>query len=139
MLVSVPGAFTPGCQARHLPPYVGNLTQILEKGVDLVAVIASNDSFVMSAWGKVNGVKVGCYKSFKERCTDEVATGLQQNLVFVRHQDAVLEADRVASWYGRQKWPLGNDHRERWYYLLCSKRERSASGHCKCCQTYTLD
>jgi peroxiredoxin len=26
------------------------------KGVDLVAVIASNDAWVMAAWGKVNGV-----------------------------------------------------------------------------------
>ena len=57
VLVSVPGAFTPGCQARHLPPYVTNLDKILEKGVDLVAVIGFNDGWVMSAWGKVNGVK----------------------------------------------------------------------------------
>jgi alkyl hydroperoxide reductase 1 len=57
VLVSVPGAFTPGCQARHLPPYIGNLEKILDKGVNLVAVMASNDGFVMSAWGKVNGVK----------------------------------------------------------------------------------
>jgi alkyl hydroperoxide reductase 1 len=57
VLVSVPGAFTPGCQARHLPPYIANVDKILEKGVDLVAVIASNDAWVMSAWGKVNGVK----------------------------------------------------------------------------------
>ena len=57
VLVSVPGAFTPGCQARHLPPYINNLDEILQKGVDLVAVIAFNDAWVMSAWGKVNGVK----------------------------------------------------------------------------------
>ncbi|KAK5174901.1 uncharacterized protein LTR77_000037 [Saxophila tyrrhenica] len=56
VLVSVPGAFTPGCQARHLPPYVSNIDKILQKNVDLVAVIASNDGWVMSAWGKVNGV-----------------------------------------------------------------------------------
>lgn len=57
VLVSVPGAFTPGCQARHLPPYIENIDKILEKDVDLVAVIGSNDSWVMSAWGKVNGIK----------------------------------------------------------------------------------
>ena len=56
VLVSVPGAFTPGCQARHIPPYLENLNKIVEKGVDLVVVIAYNDSWVMSAWGKVNGV-----------------------------------------------------------------------------------
>jgi len=57
VLVSVPGAFTPGCQAYHIPPYFKNLDQLLSKGVDLVVVIASNDSWVMAAWGKVNGAK----------------------------------------------------------------------------------
>ncbi|KAJ8115262.1 hypothetical protein OPT61_g3051 [Boeremia exigua] len=57
VLVSVPGAFTPGCQAFHLPPYIQKLGELKSKGVDLVAVIASNDSWVMNAWGKVNGVK----------------------------------------------------------------------------------
>ncbi|OCK86839.1 Redoxin [Cenococcum geophilum 1.58] len=57
VLFSVPGAFTPGCQARHLPPYIQNLKAFKQKGVDIVAVIASNDAWVMNAWGKVNGVK----------------------------------------------------------------------------------
>ncbi|KAI7110539.1 hypothetical protein KC324_g20081, partial [Hortaea werneckii] len=57
VIVSVPGAFTPGCQAFHVPPYIENLNKIADKGVDMVVVIASNDAFVMSAWGKVNGVK----------------------------------------------------------------------------------
>lgn len=56
VLVSVPGAFTPGCQALHLPPFVQKISDLESKGVDLVVVIASNDAFVMSAWGKVNGV-----------------------------------------------------------------------------------
>jgi len=57
VLFSVPGAFTPGCQARHLPPYIEKLEEFKKKGVDIVAVIASNDAWVMNAWGKVNGVK----------------------------------------------------------------------------------
>lgn len=57
VLVSVPGAFTPGCQAYHIPPYFSNLDKLLQKGVDLVVVIASNDAWVMAAWGKVNGAK----------------------------------------------------------------------------------
>jgi len=57
VLVSVPGAFTPGCQAKHLPPYIENLSKLKEKGVDIVAFIAYNDAFVMSAWGKVNKVE----------------------------------------------------------------------------------
>lgn len=51
------GAFTPTCSVNHLPGYVKNLSTIKSKGVDIVAVIAFNDPFVMSAWGKANGIK----------------------------------------------------------------------------------
>ncbi|KAG9247458.1 peroxiredoxin [Calycina marina] len=57
VVFAVPGAFTPGCSARHLPPYIEKLSTIKEKGVDVVACIAFNDAWVMSAWGKANGVK----------------------------------------------------------------------------------
>jgi peroxiredoxin len=57
VLFAVPGAFTPSCSARHLPPYIENLPAIKDKGVDVVAVLAFNDAWVMSAWGKANGVK----------------------------------------------------------------------------------
>jgi peroxiredoxin len=39
----------------HVPPYLQNEDKLASKGVDLVVVIASNDPFVMNAWGKVNG------------------------------------------------------------------------------------
>jgi alkyl hydroperoxide reductase 1 len=51
------GAFTPSCSASHLPGYIQKLSEIKSKGVDIVAVIAYNDPYVMSAWGKANGVK----------------------------------------------------------------------------------
>lgn len=57
MLFAVPGAFTPGCSVRHLPGYIEKLDEIKGKAVDVVAVIAFNDAFVMSAWGKANGIK----------------------------------------------------------------------------------
>ncbi|KAL2846641.1 Redoxin [Aspergillus pseudoustus] len=56
VLFSVPGAFTPTCSVNHLPGYITNLPQLKEKGVQIVAVVASNDPFVMSAWGKANQV-----------------------------------------------------------------------------------
>ena len=56
VLVSVPGAFTPGCQAYHIPPYLSNYDKLASKGIDMVIIIASNDAFVMSGWGRVNGV-----------------------------------------------------------------------------------
>ena len=57
VLFSMPGAITPSCSVRHLPGYIERLSDLKAKGVDIVAVVASNDPFVMSAWGKANGIK----------------------------------------------------------------------------------
>ncbi|KAI8262975.1 hypothetical protein K4K58_013252 [Colletotrichum sp. SAR11_239] len=57
VLFAVPGAFTPGCSARHLPGYIEKRKDLIAKGVDIVACIAYNDAFVMSAWSKANNVK----------------------------------------------------------------------------------
>ncbi|HXS29475.1 MAG TPA: redoxin family protein, partial [Steroidobacteraceae bacterium] len=40
VLFSVPGAFTPTCDARHLPGYVDLAEQFRAKGVDTVACMA---------------------------------------------------------------------------------------------------
>ena len=55
-LFAVPGAFTPTCSAKHLPSFLENYDQLKAKGADLVACMAVNDAFVMSAWGKDQGV-----------------------------------------------------------------------------------
>jgi glutaredoxin/glutathione-dependent peroxiredoxin len=49
---AVPGAFTPTCDARHLPGYVDQADAIKAKGVDSIACMSVNDVFVMKAWGK---------------------------------------------------------------------------------------
>lgn len=55
--VETSGAFTPTCSVNHVPGYIKNLPNLREKGVDIVAVVAFNDPFVMSAWGKANRVQ----------------------------------------------------------------------------------
>jgi peroxiredoxin len=52
VLFSVPGAFTPTCDAKHLPGFIDKAADFKAKGVDTIACMAVNDGFVMNAWGK---------------------------------------------------------------------------------------
>jgi peroxiredoxin len=56
VLFSVPGAFTPTCDAKHLPGYLQHFDALKSKGVDTIACMAVNDMFVMNAWGKSSHV-----------------------------------------------------------------------------------
>ena len=56
VLFSVPGAFTPTCDAKHLPGYVQQADALKAKGIDTVACMAVNDVFLMNAWGKASNV-----------------------------------------------------------------------------------
>ncbi len=52
VLFAVPGAFTPTCSMNHLPGYIKHAPDIKAKGVDTIACMSVNDTFVMDAWGK---------------------------------------------------------------------------------------
>ncbi len=55
VLFAVPGAFTPTCTLNHLPGYIENAEAIKANGVDMIAVVAVNDPFVVQAWADQSG------------------------------------------------------------------------------------
>ena len=55
VLFSVPGAFTPTCDAKHLPGFIEKAAALKGKGVGKLVCLAVNDVFVMNAWGKSAG------------------------------------------------------------------------------------
>jgi peroxiredoxin len=56
VLFALPGAFTPTCSAAHLPGYLASHDAIKAKGVDTIACLATNDAYVMGAWGQAQNV-----------------------------------------------------------------------------------
>lgn len=50
VVFSLPGAFTPTCSSTHLPRYNELATVFKQNGVDTIACISVNDTFVMNAW-----------------------------------------------------------------------------------------
>ena len=51
VLFSVPGAFTPTCDAKHLPGFVQHFQEFRDKGIEVLC-LAVNDPFVMQAWAQ---------------------------------------------------------------------------------------
>ena len=54
-LFAVPGAFTPTCDARHLPGFSERAHELKTHGVDTIACTSTNDVFVLNAWNKASG------------------------------------------------------------------------------------
>ena len=56
IIFSLPGAYTPTCSSQHLPGYETKYDE-LKKYVDEVYCVSVNDSFVMNAWAKDQGIE----------------------------------------------------------------------------------
>ena len=50
VLIGMPGAFTPTCTDAHLPGYIRNARRFKRAGVTNLAVVTTNDRFIMTAW-----------------------------------------------------------------------------------------
>jgi len=51
-IFALPGAYTPTCSAKHVPSYLSNYDALKAKGLDEIWCVATNDGFVMGAWGR---------------------------------------------------------------------------------------
>lgn len=56
VLFALPGAFTPTCSSTHLPGFMIKSQEVKSFGVDEIYCLSVNDSFVMNAWAKDQGV-----------------------------------------------------------------------------------
>ena len=52
VLFSLPGAFTPTCSSSHVPRYNELANVFADHGVDTIACVSVNDTFVMNEWKK---------------------------------------------------------------------------------------
>ena len=52
VLFAIPGAFTPTCSAEHVPGFLKHFDEIKAKKVDEIWCLATNDGFVMAAFGQ---------------------------------------------------------------------------------------
>lgn len=52
VVFSLPGAFTPTCSSTHLPRFNELAPAFFANGVDAIACVSVNDTFVMNEWAK---------------------------------------------------------------------------------------
>lgn len=55
VLFALPGAYTATCDSRHVPSFMKVADQLRAKGIDEIVCLATNDPWVMEAWGKSTG------------------------------------------------------------------------------------
>ena len=106
-IFGLPGAYTPTCSAKHLPGFVTHADALKAKGVDEVWCLATNDAFVMHAWGKQNNAdgKVRMFADGSVAYTK--ALGLELDLTArgmgVRMDRCAMIVDNgVVQWIGRE-------------------------------------
>ena len=109
----LPGAFTPTCSAAHLPGFVANADKIKAKGVDDIVCLASNDAFVMDAWGKSQNAEA-IHMVADGNCDFARAIGLELDLsargMGVRHQRYAMIVDNgTVTDVAVEESPAGHD------------------------------
>ncbi len=89
-IFGVPGAYTPTCQNKHMPSFIGQIDALKAKGVDDVVCVSVNDPFVMQAWAEATGAdKAGI------RCLGDAKSELAKGMDILLDGSAVGLVDRL--------------------------------------------
>ncbi|KAJ1626612.1 Redoxin-domain-containing protein [Pavlovales sp. CCMP2436] len=91
VIFAVPGAFTPGCSKSHLPSFIAGFDALTAAGVELVICTATNDPYVMEAWGREAGVKPGTILMLSDK-----SAALCRALGVASEADPMVRSDRYA-------------------------------------------
>mmetsp|Transcript_21418 Transcript_21418/g.36537 ORF Transcript_21418/g.36537 Transcript_21418/m.36537 type:complete len:159 (+) Transcript_21418:125-601(+) len=105
ILFGLPGAYTPGCSKTHLPGYVADFDKFKAAGADVIVCVATNDPFVMSAWGEAHAVgnKVRMLSDMDAKLTD--AFGIALNILGSKRMSrfsAVISDNEIKAWNGEE-------------------------------------
>ena len=57
VIFGLPGAFTPTCDAAHLPSFIRTKDAFYAKGIDEIICVSVNDVHVMELWGRISGAQ----------------------------------------------------------------------------------
>lgn len=90
ILFALPGAFTPTCSSTHLPGYEELYDEFVnDLDIDEIYCLSVNDSFVMNAWSKDQGIQ-------------RVKMIPDGNAEFTRQMGALVSKDNLG--FGSRSW-----------------------------------
>jgi len=89
ILFSLPGAFTPTCSTYQLPNFEKMHDEFYAQGIDAIYCMSVNDSFVMNAWAKAQGL-------------EHVQVIPDGSGTFTRHMGMLVDKDNLG--FGMRSW-----------------------------------
>lgn len=101
-IFAVPGAFTPGCSKSHLPSFITAMADLKAKGIDVVICVATNDPYVMEAWGRTSGgteAGIRFLSDAKAELTRALGLAIESDVMVRSKRYSLIAKDGVVTHY----------------------------------------